>query len=477
MLTTRGSKLGLILAIALLASACAPGGAVTSVPPIATPGGAATPSASPGASAPASAPASAVASPGASASVPAASAQAVTLEWFSALNENEPYVAAYKQIISNFEASHPGITIHVTWMGRQLSTKIRPLLQSGTKPDIVEDDLQIMYAGLQKDGLVADLTPYLGQKDASGSSTWKDDWSAGSLELLSKPGELDTLPFWVNATQVFYDQRTFDKNGFTAPATWDALMAMCATLKTASLPCFGEEGGFADYNMFWMSELTDRLMGPDALLTAATDKTGQTWLQPDYLAAAQKEASLKSNGYLPKGFEGSQYPAAQIGWVNGKSAFYLLSDWLPSELVDKTPPGFVFRSFPFPTVDGKGSTTDIELFQWGFSLFKDAPHAEQAVEFLKYFTSPDNFKPLQTDYAFVSPLKTPYTPKDNADSQENIRAGTAVHGYIGGLVAKAPDYLQSVLEPLNDKLIFGQITADQFIQQISAASATYWKNH
>jgi raffinose/stachyose/melibiose transport system substrate-binding protein len=402
--------------------------------------------------------------------------QPVTLEWYSALNENEPYVAAYKKIIASYEALHPNITIHVTWMGRSLSTKIRPLLQSGTKPDIIEDDLQIMYAGL-RNGLVADLTPYLNQPGYNTTTTWKDMWSAGSLELLSTPGQLTTLPFWVNATQVFYDERLFTKYNLSVPTSWDQLMSMCATLKAQGVPCFGQEGGFADYNMFWLSELTDRLIGPDALINAASDKTGQTWMQPEYLDAAQKEASLKANGYFPQGFEGSQYPAAQIAWVNGKTAFYLLSDWLPSELVDKAPPGFVFRSFPFPTVDGKGSTTDIEMYQWGFSLFKDAPHPNEAVDFMKYFTSPDVFKPLQTDYAFVSGIKTDFTPKDNADSQANIRAATAVHGYAGGLVAQAPDYLSNVLEPLNDKLIFNEITPEQFIQEVSQKTADYWKSH
>ena len=446
------------LMFALLLAACSPTGAATTPPTVA--------------------PTSSVAaSTSGDLGVSPTPAQPVTLTWYSALNETEPYVAAYKAIIASYEALHPNVTINVTWMGRSLSTKIRPLLQSGTKPDIIEDDLQIMYAGLRKNGLVADLTPYLSQPGYNTTTPWKDEWTKGSLELLSTPGELTTLPFWVNGTQIFYDQRTFTKYNFTVPTTWDQLMAMCATLKADSVPCFGEEGGFADYNMFWLSELTDRLLGPDALLQASTDKTGQMWLQPGYLAAAQKEASLKSSGYFPAGFEGSQYPAAQINWVNGKSAFYLLSDWLPSELVDKTPAGFVFRSFPFPTVDGQGSTTDVEMFQWGFSLFKDAPHPQEAIDFLKYFTSPDIFKPLQTDYAFVSGIKTTFMPKDNADSQANINAATAVHGYAGGLVAQAPDFLSSVLEPLNDKLIFGQITPGQFIAQISQKTIDYWKSH
>jgi raffinose/stachyose/melibiose transport system substrate-binding protein len=447
-----------LIAVVLLVAACTPLGAATATPSstgVASSG----PSAAPGSSA----------SPTSSAPV--------TIEYYSALNENEPYVAAYKKIIDDYHTLHPNVTIKVTWMGRQLSTKLRPLLQSGVKPDIIEDDLQVMYAGLRKDGLVADLTPYLAQPGAGATTAWKDSWSAGSLELVSTPGQLTTLPFWVNATQVFYDQRVFDANGLTPPATWDELMAICATLKGKGLPCFGQEGGFADYNMFWLSELTDRLIGPDALVKAATDKTGQAWLQPDYLTAATKEASLVANGYFPKGFEGSQYPAAQIAWVNGKSGLYLLSDWLPSELVDKTPAGFKFRSFPFPTVDGKGTPSDIEMFQWGFSLYHDAPHPEAAVDFMRYFTSPDAFKPLQTDYGFVSGLKTTTTPKDNADSQANIASATAVHGYAGGLVAQAPDYLQSVLEPLNDKLLFGKLSPQDFISQVSQKTIDYWKTH
>jgi hypothetical protein len=54
-------------------------------------------------------------------------------------------------------------------MGRELATKIRPILQSGKIPDIVDDDLQIMFAGLMKEGLLRDLTSDFSTPAADGS--------------------------------------------------------------------------------------------------------------------------------------------------------------------------------------------------------------------------------------------------------------------------------------------------------------------
>src|SRR5436190_6119272 len=103
----RGPAPAILALIAVLAVACTPSGAAS---PVAT-----------------SAPSLVSGSTGPSGST--TTGQPVTLEWYSALNENEPYVADYKKIIASYQALHPNVTIHVTWMGRQLSTKIRPLLQ------------------------------------------------------------------------------------------------------------------------------------------------------------------------------------------------------------------------------------------------------------------------------------------------------------------------------------------------------------
>jgi raffinose/stachyose/melibiose transport system substrate-binding protein len=436
----------LIALLALVVSACAPGGAPAASQSTAPQGSAAA----------------------------AASGSTVTLEYYTALNEDEPYVKAYKQIIADFEAAHPNIKVNVTYMGRQLATKIRPILQSGKTPDIVDDDLQIMFAGLMKEGLLRDLTPDFSTPAADGSGTWKDQWVNGSLDLLSIPGQLNTVPYWVNAKQVFYDQRLFDKYGLTVPETWDALMADCAKVKAAGLACFGQEGGYPYSNLAWMSELAARSIGGDALLKAAEDKSGKTWLDPAYLAVAQKIYSIRQSGYFVPGFEGNQYPAGQIDWVQGHSVFYNLDDWLPSELVDKAPTGFVFRSFPFPAVDGKGTTEQVEMYQWGSSVFKNAPHPAEAIEFLKFFTSPAEFKPLQTDYGFVSAIKTTFPPLNNADSQKNIQGATSIYPYLNGLVAKEPDYLNKVLFPLNDQLLFNKLTPEQFIQQVSDQTQKFW---
>lgn len=440
-------------AMALLAAACVPVAQSTPAPA----SGAATVAAS----------ASAAAQGSGSAQGP------VTIKYFSALNEDEPYVRAYKEIIAQFEKEHPGTTVEVNWMGRSMSSKLRPLLQSGTRPDIVEDDLQVMHSGLMGDGLIGDLSAELDGPALTPGGTWRSTWADGSLELLSIAGQNNTLPFWVNAAQVFYDQRVFDKSGLKPPQTWAELQALCTKVATSNQPCFAQDGTNAVNNDQWFSIFSDRLLGCDGWAKAAADRTGQTWLEPGYLEVARKVYSIKSEGLFSKGFEGSQYPAAQVDWVNGSAALLLLQDWVVSELTDAAPADFKFRSFPFPTIDGKGVTTQVEMYQWGFGMFKDAPNRAPAIEFLKFFTSPDSVAKLQDPFGFVTAVKTDTEPLNNGDSQANITAATELCGYLGGLVADDPAYLDKVFQPLGDKLLYNEITPEEFIQQISEATKNF----
>jgi raffinose/stachyose/melibiose transport system substrate-binding protein len=398
----------------------------------------------------------------------------VTLKFYSFLNEEEPYVAIYKEIIADFEETYPNTSVDVTWMGRELPTKIRPLLQAGDIPDLIEVDAPMIYAGMVKEGLIGDLTEDLNTPAYNSDKLWKDTFVSDALKMYALEGEVNVIPHWTDVIQIYYDQRLFDEYDLEPAETWDELMEICEVFKENDIPCFGQDGTTNFYNAMWLEMVAARLMDGQALLRAGMDETGEIWREPAYLEAAKKVYSLHENGYFMDGWQGSQYPAAQMDWVNGKTGLFLMYSWLPAETVDAAPDGFVFRSFPFPTVDGKGSPAQLEMWDCGFSVMKDAPHWDEAVTFMKFFTAPENYIKLQEEYGFVSSIKTGAVPAFNSDAQTNIERGTEVVLPEHGLSAEAPDYTSEVYYPLDDRLIFNKITSEEFIDQISEKTVEYW---
>lgn len=401
----------------------------------------------------------------------------VTIQYFSGWNEGEPYVPIFKQAIADFEEAHPNIKVDVSWNGRESITKVRPMLLSGNVPEIMDHGVDELYGALIGQDLTMSLNEVLETPAYDSSTTWKDTFKPGQLDAYKKGNEIHAIPWWIDTTVFYYNSGFFSDFGLTPPQTWDEFLDVCAALKKNGVTPIAQDGGINFYNVYYFRHFVQRVLGNDALLDACGDKTGAAWDDPGFLKAAKMVETLVDNGYFIKGFEGYAYPAGQIAWANKKAAMILISTWLPAETKDSVPAGFKFTSFPVPTVPGgKGKITDVELFQWGFVVLKDAPNKEEAIEFIKFFLQLKymNDMPIQHD-AMLS-LKNSESPPNNADANEVMDKATNTSRFNDGVNSDYPEYWTTVLLPMHDKLIFGQISAEEFISRLKKESIDYWKN-
>src|SRR5699024_6888599 len=82
--------------------------------------------------------------------------------------------------------------------------------------------------------------------------------------------------------------------------------------------------------------------------------------------AAEMIEDLVDRDVFIDGYEGSQFPAAQTQWAQGKAALNLNGSWLPHETDEYASESFEYNVFPFPEVDnGKGNkSAEIEVIGW-----------------------------------------------------------------------------------------------------------------
>ena len=399
----------------------------------------------------------------------------VTVQYFSGWNEGEPYVPLFQKIIADFEAANPNIKINASWNGRENLTKVRPMLLSGNVPEIMDQGGDELTGALVNQNLTFALDKDLAGLAFGSKTTWKDTFKPGQLETYMKGPQTHIIPWWIDTTDFFYNGKLFSRKGFSAPKTWDDFLALCAKIKTGGLPPLAQDGGINFYNVYYFRHFVQRILGNGALLNAAGDKTGSSWDNPGFLKAAKMVEQLAKNGYFIKGFEGYTFPAGQIDFVKGMAAMILISTWLPAETKDSIPADFEYRSFPVPLVaGGKGKTTDLELFQWSFVVLKDAPRKAEAVQFLKFWTQKKYNDEMALNHDAMIAIKGTVNPPSNADAAQVMDVATSTSRFNDGVNSAYPEYWQAVLLPADDNLIFGKLTAEQFIAQLKKDSKAFW---
>jgi ABC-type glycerol-3-phosphate transport system substrate-binding protein len=144
---------------------------------------------------------------------------------------------------------------------------------------------------------------------------------------------------------------------------------------------------------------------------------------------------------------------------------------------DSLPDDFVFGSFPFPAVPGgKGKQYDLTSIVGGVGILKSTKDVNVAFDFMKRLVS----KKVQTRFAQEA-LNVPTIvdvplPAIFSDLSVIMKKQTGTFkDYSGGPGQFEPEFAQAIMYPLNDQLIFGKISPEDFVKQLKAKAIEYWK--
>lgn len=398
----------------------------------------------------------------------AGTVSAAELSFWSMWNETEPQAAALRTVMETYTAAHPDTTFKVVWNGRQNQTKLRAALQAGTQVDFMDQDADQLAGGLQKEGLGYDLTADLDQAT-------RDAFLPGTLDLFAKDGKITQLPYIYNTVNFWYNKDMLAEVGGTVPATFDDLLALCGTVKDAGKHALIIESNVAFYNVLYFSHYLSRQSGPEALIKAFEDKTGEGWKDPSVLAAAQATRSLWDHECIAQDARGFQYPAGQQTIALGDTLGELVGSWLPTELNESAGSDFPWGAFNFPAVNGGvGKATDIEVGLLSMMVLKDSPNAKEAAEFVKYVASEEAQKIIAENSGVGVTRKGVAWPNALADAYTSAEQATTLSPFGGGLSVAYPEFTSTVLNPEYNKMFLGEITPEEFVETMAAKTKEFW---
>lgn len=306
----------------------------------------------------------------------------------------QPSQRMLQELTDKYNAAHPNVKITWNCVGWENATQmLRARFESGNPPDVTGGAAS-SHAGFARQGILQRVDEALKEKNYAGDATWADTFLPGLLEQSyladapEGPGYY-SIPQECNIRVVFYNVDIFEKQGIAPPKTWTELMAACEKLKAAGITPFAQDGGFPEYTYAIFGYVFCRIGGEQAFYDTVMHKEGTSWVNnPDWLLAAKEMQKIA--GYFQLGFLGSQWPTAQLEWTQGRMAMEVCGSWLISEVKEPAPEGFRFDFFRFPAYEGgKGDQTATDINHNGFGILKGAKHPKEALDFLKYLTSPE----------------------------------------------------------------------------------------
>lgn len=318
----------------------------------------------------------------------------------------------YKKCADEFASKHPGLKVN-TWGDPRVWEQLRPKFAANTPPDLIFPGWGMDHWALVQEGQIMSLDKALDSKPAEGEGTWRDTFDPGLLKLCQLEGKTWMLPYYVMFYGWWYDENVFKANGWTAPTTWEELLALNEKIKAKGMAPITFQGKYPYYMIEGMLlPWAFAVGGPEAVRNAQNLEPG-AWESPAMLKAAQMIDELNQKGYFENGAVGLSHTEAQMDMLLGKAAMFPCGSWVEAEMgkqmdeiAKSGKPRPVLRFFAPPPPAGtpaENSNLLIGIEPWMVTAKAKNPNA--AVALYKSMTSLTNAKGFVTAKSSLMSIK------------------------------------------------------------------------
>ena len=390
------------------------------------------------------------------------SANKKKIVYWSMWNEVEPQGQVIKSAIEDFMKKNPDITVEINWNGRDIVKILQPALDNNQQIDLCDDDLG-RTSKVWK-GYAMPLDDYLTKTyDTTEGKPYEEVVIPSLVKVardLSGENKVYAMPYQPYVTLILYNKDHFAKAGITkTPETWSEFKDTCAKLKAAGFTPFTVDDIYI--NTIYGYQLA-RYIGVDGVSNVVYGD----WKNPAALQAAKDWEEMYKLGYISSNVAGNKYPQGQQEIANGEVSMYLNGTWLVNEVMPTTGPDFPWGQFAYPTVPGgKLNLYDLTYGGQSLQINKNTQYPDEVFKLIVHLTTGEWDKQLAEKTYGVPMANTTEWPKQLSDAKDVFSKLENALIYAGGVglnKEKTP-----IIAANFTRLITGQITAEQFISEVS----------
>lgn len=236
------------------------------------------------------------------------------------------------------------------------------------------------------------------------------------------------LPWTSGVGGIYYNAKMFSDNGWTVPTTYNELITLIDTIKTANIPVEGSEtdtvkpfvytGQNTDYFDYAVFTWWTQLAGKDAIQDFLTYSDASVFDYTNNSKAYSKlyEATklwndiFKDRTNYVEGSAGKTNHQAQQNFLNGYAAMMFNSDWLYNEMIgymdDKTLP----------------ASFDLKIMKTPVAPNAVEPNASYIVGEDQYIAIPKTTKKADLAKSFIKLLVSDYSMQNFLDNAYGLMA-------------------------------------------------------
>lgn len=303
----------------------------------------------------------------------------VDLTMFWGTGEDGAYTDYLEQMIADFEAENPNITINVS-LTSDPEGQAKQQMAAGGGPDIIVTDPTSMHVSAAADYLVS-LKPYAEEYG------WDEKFDGWVEDTLSYNGELYGLPKEMDAMLVYYNQTMFTENGWEIPGSWDELVELCeAMTEQGILPFSFGTANYKQANQWWISQAFAAGLGQDDLHALLQGE--MRWDSDEVRDTVEKLVYLWQNNYIYQDSAAITMDEARSLFTTGRAGMYMSGSWDISQL-ETANPDFEWDVFQMPAwKDGIDSVLPV-AFGGSYSINAKCENPDAAAKFFDFMYQPE----------------------------------------------------------------------------------------
>lgn len=292
------------------------------------------------------------------------------------------------KVAADYTASHAGTTVQFEYLANEAyKQKLATLLQSDNRPDLFYSWGGGVLADQAKAGYLQDITAQM-------TGNWAATLSPAAVNAFTIDGKVYGAPlnasdvsFWVNnklAKQAGVD--------VTKIKTWADFLTAVTTIKAAGITPIIVGGKDKWPLHFYYGYLAVREAGSQGFADAMVG-SGDGFAASAFIKAGEDFKQLIDLAPFQPGFMDTTFEQASGMFGDGKGVFHLMGDWDYGASKQNSASGKGVDDgdlalMRFPAVDGgAGAASDTFGGINGWAVAAGAK--PEAVDFLKYFTSPE----------------------------------------------------------------------------------------
>ncbi|EET59970.1 ABC transporter, solute-binding protein [Marvinbryantia formatexigens DSM 14469] len=392
--------------------------------------------------------------------VSASDGEQKTLTMWTIATEGDANHEAFGKAIEEYEAEHPDIHIEMeAFENESYKTKIKASVAANELPDIYFTWGGGFSSAFVEAGKAMELDSYY--------ETYKDELPESTLKYATYDDKLYGVPYVVSISGIFYNKPMFEEYNLEEPKTWDELINVCQTFLDNGITPFGVSVKEAWVMAMFNDALTLKCVG-DEKINAAFTRSGQSYLDEEFLDAAKKLEQLITMGAFSESAAGISNDEAVALFTNGTVPMFVTGAFLEGSLLQaENPDDFGFMLFPVCSdnavlTDSMGGSADMLMVNPGTENPDEAANAAFEIAKLvsKYgYMSGAGIAAWKVDYEVENQSSISKTMSDC------INESTSLTVWSGSLM-EAEDYTE--YQALLQQFFVGDLTAEDFVEAMDA---------